>query len=67
MGRFVVGAAAFPVAFAAGNCRIICFFPRRSHGLEMPLNANGAEYPHLALLLADSLYAPVESVLRAGH
>jgi urease accessory protein len=44
MGALLVGAARFPVAICAGIAGLFAVFHGAAHGLEMPLNANGAEY-----------------------
>lgn len=44
MGVLLVGAARFPVAVCAGIAALFAVFHGAAHGLEMPLNANGAEY-----------------------
>lgn len=44
MGALLVGAARFPVAMCAGLAGLFALFHGAAHGLEMPLNANGAEY-----------------------
>ena len=44
MGALLVGAARFPVVICAGIAGLFAVFHGAAHGLEMPLNANGAEY-----------------------
>ena len=44
MGALLVGAARFPVTICAGIAGLFAVFHGAAHGLEMPLNANGAEY-----------------------
>ncbi|MCW4631287.1 MULTISPECIES: HupE/UreJ family protein [Marinomonas] len=44
MGALLVGAARFPIAVCAGIAGLFALFHGAAHGLEMPLNANGAEY-----------------------
>lgn len=44
MGALLVGAARFPVAVCAGTAGLFALFHGAAHGLEMPLDANGAEY-----------------------
>lgn len=44
MGALLVGAARFPVAICAGIAGLFALFHGAAHGLEMPSNANGAEY-----------------------
>ncbi|MBJ7536862.1 HupE/UreJ family protein [Marinomonas transparens] len=44
MGALLVGAARFPVAVCAGIAGLFALFHGAAHGMEMPLNANGAEY-----------------------
>ena len=44
IGALLVGAARFPIAVCAGIAGLFALFHGAAHGLEMPLNANGAEY-----------------------
>jgi urease accessory protein len=44
MGALLVGAARFPITVCAGIAGLFALFHGAAHGLEMPLNANGAEY-----------------------
>ncbi|MGO2233833.1 MAG: HupE/UreJ family protein [Marinomonas sp.] len=44
MGALLVGAARFPVTVCAGIAGLFALFHGAAHGLEMPLDANGAEY-----------------------
>jgi urease accessory protein len=44
MGALLLGAARFSVVTCAGIAGLFAIFHGAAHGLEMPLNANGAEY-----------------------
>lgn len=44
IGALLLGAARFSVVTCAGIAGLFAIFHGAAHGLEMPLNANGAEY-----------------------
>lgn len=44
MGALLISAARFSVIASAGIAGLFALFHGAAHGLEMPLNANGAEY-----------------------
>jgi len=54
MGTLLLGAVRFPAAVCAGIAGLFALFHGAAHGLEMPLDANGAEYA-LGFALATAL------------